>query len=299
VNTDRSFDVGAAGAAGTAVAPATAATPLAAGSPAGRVAGAARRPLRVGFVMEQVLGHVTWYQNLRRGVEAIGEIEARWIETSMFDPRGLLERTPGVPDFVRASARARIDMRRGLRDWPCDVLFFNTQKAAAFCQWEMLRTPTMLMTDVTPVQYDRMAAGYDHSVDGNPLVRAAKHQANVVNFRLARALLPWSTWVGDSFVEDYGVPRERIHVVPVGMDVEAWQPPPARPTGERIQVLFVGGHLARKGGDLLLDVFREGRLHEVADLHLVTRDEAVQPGPGVFVHRNMQNNSDALRRLYQ
>ncbi|MGH2355433.1 MAG: glycosyltransferase family 4 protein, partial [Chloroflexota bacterium] len=258
------------------------------------------RPLRIGFVMEQVLGHVTWYQNLRRAVDAVGAtagVEARWVETKMWECDGRLERLPGVPSFVKASGRALLDTQRGLRGWPYDVLLFNTQKAAALCQWQMLRTPTLLMTDVTPAQYDRMAALYDHPVDANPAVRALKHQANVVNFRLAAALLPSSTWARDSFVDEYGVPAERVHVIPIGTDTAYWRPAVEREPSDRAQLLFVGGHLERKGGRLLLDVFRDLRLYERADLHLVTRD-TLEPPAGVFVHR-MENNSPELLRLYQ
>jgi glycosyltransferase involved in cell wall biosynthesis len=263
--------------------------------------------MRIGFVMEQVLGHVTWYQNLRRGVEATGPqrgVEARWVETAMWDAAGRLERTPGGPAFVKASGRAYLDLRRGLRGWPYDVLLFNTQKAAAFCQWQMLRTPTLLMTDVTPVQYDQMAALYDHAPDRNPLLRGFKRAANTVNFRLAAGILASSTWARDSFVEDYGVPPERVHVLPIGADTDYWRPlpqaqqPPQREPAPKVQLLFVGGHLERKGGRLLLDVFRQLRLHERADLHIVTRSE-LEPSQGVHVHRGMQNNSPELLRLFQ
>jgi glycosyltransferase involved in cell wall biosynthesis len=261
-------------------------------------AGATPGRLRIGFVMEQVLGHVTWYQNLRQAVTALDEVEARWVETRLFDPHGRLERLPVLPSCMKASARALLDMRRGLRGWPHDVLVFNTHKAAALCQWQMVRTPTILMTDVTPIQYDRMAALYDHQVDGNAAVRAAKHQANVLNFRLAGALVTCSTWARDSFIHDYGVPPERVHVIPIGLDTGYWQPAEPRPAGNRVQLLFVGGHFERKGGRLLLDVFHGLGLSERADLHVVTRDP-LQPSPGVIVHHNIQNNSAELLRLYQ
>src|SRR4051812_13824521 len=133
------------------------------------------RRLRIGFIMEQVIGHVTWYQNLRRAVTDLAEVDARWIETKLFEEDGLLERIPGLPSIVRSGGRALIDVRRGLRNWPYDVLLFNTQKAAMFCQWEMLHTPTMLMTDVTPIQYDQMADLYGHTPDSNPALRLIKH----------------------------------------------------------------------------------------------------------------------------
>lgn len=268
-------------------------------APAEARSGAARasRPLRICFVMEQVLGHVTCYQNLRAAVATLEGIEPQWVETKLFEPNGRLERAP-LPSSVRAGARALLEVRRALRGRRCDVLVFNTQKPAIFCQLELLRTPTMLMTDVTPVQYDAMASFYDHRLDRNPMVRGLKHFVNVVNFRLARAVVPWSEWVRGSLLRDYGVPAERMHVVAVGVDTGFWRPPERRRGTGLPWLLFVGGQFRRKGGGLLLDVFRRLRLHERAELHVVTRDP-LAPEPGVIVHRDVQNNSVELLRLYQ
>jgi glycosyltransferase involved in cell wall biosynthesis len=260
--------------------------------------GARSRSLRIGFVMEQVVGHVTWYQNLRRAITSLNEVEARWVETRLFEEGGLIERIPGLPPIVRSGGRALLDVRRGLRGWHHDALLFNTQKAAMLCQWDMIRTPTMLMTDVTPMQYDRMAELYDHTPDRSAPLRLLKHRVNIMNFHLARALIPSSTWARDSMIRDYGVPPERIHVIPVGTDTARWRPAESRPTNERVRLLFVGGHFERKGGRILLDVFRSLGLHDRAELHVVTR-ERVEPAPGVTVHTNVQNNSPELLDLFQ
>ncbi len=256
------------------------------------------RPLRIAFVMEQVLGHVTVADNLRRAVTALGGVETRWVETTLFDPSGLPERMPGLPPFVRAGIRARLDLHRALRGWRPDILVFNTQKAAALCQWQMLRTPTVLMTDVTPVQYDRLADLYRHTPDRDPVLRAVKHLVNRVNFHLAAALIPYSTWTRDSLVHDYGVPAERVHVIPPGVDTDQWRPARHRRRSERVRLLFVGGNFERKGGVLLLEVFRHLRLHEQAELHIVTR-EPVPFTPGVAVHRALRNNTPELVALYR
>jgi glycosyltransferase involved in cell wall biosynthesis len=62
------------------------------------------------------------------------------------------------------------------------------------------------------------------------------------------------------------------------------------------RILFVGGDFERKGGALLLEVFRQ-RLRGRAELILVTRDE-VRTEPGVTVHHNVRANSPELRELY-
>jgi hypothetical protein len=257
-----------------------------------------RTTLRISFVMEQVLGHISWYENLRSAMASFDGIDARWITTKLFDNRGLIERLPGLPASLRASARALADVRGGLNGVQSDVLFFNTQKPAAFAQAQMLRTPTMLMTDVTPVQYDRMAQAYEHSPDRNAAIRAGKHWINALNFHLAAAVLPWSHWTRDSLIHDYGVPPERIAVVPPGVDTHYWRPARVRPRTEKVRLLFVGGDFSRKGGSLLVDVFHALELNRQAELHLVTR-ESVSDGPGILVHRNLQNNSSELLELYQ
>jgi starch synthase len=167
-----------------------------------------------------------------------------------------------------------------------------------FCQLDMLKTPSILMTDVTPLQYDRMAALYDHSVDESPLVRAAKHAVNVLNFRLAAGFAVCSNWVRASLIAEYGVPAHKIHVIPIGIDTEYWSPGSSSKQPGAVRLLFVGGHFERKGGQLLLEVFRSLGLKDRAELHVVTRDP-IQPEPGVFVHRGIQNNSPGLRQLYR
>jgi glycosyltransferase involved in cell wall biosynthesis len=98
-------------------------------------------------------------------------------------------------------------------------------------------------------------------------------------------------------VRDYGIPEERTAVVPPGVDLAAWQVP-HRPERRGVpRLLFVGGDFARKGGRLLLEVFRE-RLFGRAELDVVTR-EAVAEEPGVRVHRGLSAGSEALQRLYR
>lgn len=255
-------------------------------------------PLKLGVVVERVLGHASWADSLHAGMAGIGSVDARWVSTDLYHEGGIVERTPYIPAVLRASGRAWLDVHAGLHGFRPDVLFFNTQKPAYFCQWELTRTPTILMTDVTPLQYDRMAPLYGHAPDGRGPVARAKHWANTLNFRLARAVVPWSNWTASSLVRDYGVASDRIHVIPPGVDTRWWRPAGHLESDGRVRLLFVGGNFERKGGALLLDVFRRLQLHERAELHVVTRDP-IQAEAGVVIHRGMQNNSPELLALYQ
>jgi len=83
----------------------------------------------------------------------------------------------------------------------------------------------------------------------------------------------YSRSVRDCYLEA-GVPPERVHVVPLGVEPEVFRPglePLALPPGPGIRFLFVGGRIFRKGIDLLLAAF--ARAFQPADnVGLVIKD---------------------------
>jgi len=251
---------------------------------------------RFGFVMEQVLGHVTHYQTLRRMVDQRADVNSHWVEVT-YRGESLTERLRLAPAAVRGTFRGFQQVRAGVRGRQLDALYFHTQKPAVF-SWDLLaRIPTVLSLDVTPKQYDSLGEFYDHKPDGDNAIASFKHWMNRRTFALARTVVVWSTWVTGSLVKDYGVPEEKIKVIPPGVDLEQWvEPEEPRTAGRLPRVLFVGGDFSRKGGDLLLDWFRQtGRGR--CELDLVTRSPLV-PEAGVSVYGNVLPNSTLAKRLF-
>jgi glycosyltransferase involved in cell wall biosynthesis len=252
-------------------------------------------PLRVGFVMEQVLGHVSHYQTLRQVLAREAGLAPTWVEVT-YEGRGRLEQLTQVPPAARGTMRGFLQVRDGLRGRSLDALLFHTQKPAVF-QWDlMMQIPTVLSLDVTPKQYDALGRFYQHTPDGDTPLARIKHWINCRTFGLARAVVVWSHWVKHSLVDAYGVASDKIRVIPPGADLEFWRPPSDRSTSALPRVLFVGGDFTRKGGDLLLEWFRrEGRFH--CELDIVTRS-SIASEPGVRVHRDVVSNSPAARALF-
>src|SRR5947199_396926 len=64
-------------------------------------------------------------------------------------------------------------------------------------------------------------------------------------------------WVQRSLERDYGLPSERIEVIPPGVDLSLWQSDSSRAqqTDGTMRLLFVGGQFQRKGGPALLRAF--------------------------------------------
>jgi len=251
--------------------------------------------IRVTFVMEQHIGHRAYYQNLKKFIDKSAEIEASWVPVTYADGDNFWERLSFLPSSLRGTLNGRAEIRAGLRRAPADVVLFNTQVPAAIAGRPASRQPYVLSTDITPVQYDQMAEHYGHQPDGVGLVSSYKHYVNSTLFRGAARILPWSSWTKDSLIQDYRIDPARIQVISPGVDLEIWCPLDEAQDGP-VKILFVGGDLYRKGGDVLINAFRRlpGGLAELA---LVTRTQ-LHPEPGISVYNDLKPNSAELIGLY-
>ncbi len=261
-----------------------------------------RRP-HVGFVLERSLGHVTQADTLSTLLPREAGIDAD-IATIDYEATGWSARVPGYGSnwTVRAGLRARRALRALGRRAPLDALFIHTQVPAVLARRWMRRIPTVVSLDATPLQYDELGAHYGHE-PGHPRLEQLKWRANQACFRRAAHIVTWSRWAKGGVVDGYGIDPDAITVIPPGVDPSVWRRAGPAPAGP-VRILFVGGDLERKGGDLLLRAFASLRGQLAADrpdlevaLELVTK-AAVPAQPGVTVHGGMQPNSPDLVALY-
>jgi glycosyltransferase involved in cell wall biosynthesis len=262
-----------------------------------------KRPTAV-FVLEQTLGHVTHSKNLHALVPAAGGVDPVFVPVP-FEPGP--RRIPGWSNWtIRAGLRAGRSLLRLRRENPpvrADVMFVHTQVPAILLRPWMKRTPTVVSIDATPKQYDSLGEFYAHE-PGPTWLEYGKFRANQRCFERAAHLVAWSGWAKEGLVDEYGIAPDRITVIPPGVDVEQWRRPSdrAEPAGTSgpVRVLFVGGDLHRKGGDILIEAVRRLRsepdVPEV-ELHLVTTAE-VDAEPGIVVHRGLTSNSPELIEQY-
>lgn len=239
------------------------------------------RPLA--YVMEQTLGSITHYLNLRRGEPERVDGKRWWLPIEHSDGR--------LPWTVRGSLAARRALRPVLDE--IDGIFAHTTTLVPLWTDYLLRKPTVLSTDGTPASKRQMRGAYGLAPESTP-AELAKRSLYRAIFSRAAGFVAWSNWTKESFVTDYGCREEDVAVIPPGIDLQVFTP--GDRNHELPRLLFVGGDLVRKGGDLLLDVFRR-RLRGKAELVLVTRDAAPNED-GVHVHRNVAPNSPELRHLY-
>ncbi|WP_414620703.1 glycosyltransferase family 4 protein [Calothrix sp. CCY 0018] len=262
-----------------------------------------------GFIVEQALGHITHYQNLKYWVDKDTNIKPNWMPVGA-STNDIWEKLPVIRNnwSLQVSLRTRKAIKTAIKLQKPDALFLHTQTLALFSIPFMHRIPTIISTDATPFNLDSIATGYNHKVGGNYLAERGKYEWNRSTYNAAAAIITWCEWAKDSLVHDYGIPAEKVLVIPPGVDLEQWnfkhnpslesiESTPENP----LRLLFVGGDFARKGGYTLLEAFLNG-LDRDFRLDIVTKDTNLKREltgiENIRVYCDLTPNSQRLKQLY-
>lgn len=255
--------------------------------------------VRVGFVIEQALGHVAYGLGLRKALANREDLECVWLDIPY--SLGGFDRLPwgvGKNWTIRGSLRARRQIQNAHQQAPLDSLFVHTQTVSLFAGGHMRNIPTLLSLDATPRNLDEIGASYAHRAGSAP-VEKLKLLAHRHVTRRATRFTTWSNWAKDSLVRDYGAAAEAVTVIHPGTVISNYPDPATRTVRSEgpLRILFVGGDFVRKGGDLLLEVFRR-HLRGRCELHLITAAD-VPAGDGVHVYRGLKPHSPELLARYR
>jgi glycosyltransferase involved in cell wall biosynthesis len=254
---------------------------------------------RVLFLGSGYAGHKTRYLNLQAHSRHDARIRPTFRCVTGWEEGGMIERVPLVSVAVKGRARAVLQAAAFATLPRPNVIWTGVHEVVAPYLWAQLghlRRPLVLDLDWTLEQQEVLAPAYFGREAKRGWSLGAARLLELALWRSVSLFTPWSQWTADS-LRRQGIPDDRIAVLPPGVDLEQWQPrPELRPSDDGpLRLLFVGGDFARKGGNLLLEVFQK-RFSGRCELDIVTR-EAVAPLPGVRVHRT-EPNSVLLRELY-
>jgi glycosyltransferase involved in cell wall biosynthesis len=254
---------------------------------------------RLGFVMEQTLGHITHAKNLQYWIERDPEIIPTWIPVS-YEVRDKWDKVPLVKGnwTLKASLRAREQVLAAMQSQKLDGLFYHTAVAAMFSHGLMADIPSVVSMDATPLNFDNIGNPYNHRPSSFKPLESIKNALNRRTFRKSSRLIAWCDWAKASIDTDYGIDPAKVEVIPPGVDLEKWKPERGNEAGRARRLLFVGGDFRRKGGDTLLEAFRTS-LHRDCELDIVTREKVDISGlGGVRVHYGLGPNAPELMALY-
>ncbi|WP_426735915.1 glycosyltransferase family 4 protein [Myxococcus faecalis] len=256
-------------------------------------------PPRIAFAIETTLGNAVFLQNLKSAMAARTDITPVWLPIDEHAD-DLWEGLPLVRSrlSLRGGLRTRSALNQALARAPVQAAVVHTQRMAHLAHDFMGRVPSVVSTDATPSGLEDYLRYYGLRSQHAGWVGKAKNALHRRTYSIAKGMLSFSEFTKRSLVEEYGVPRARVHVVWPSVDTRLWRPAPERKARDGVvRLLFVGGDLGRKGGHLLLRWARETRLRNWR-LDLVTSDTFEAP-PGVRVHTGVRPNSPELIGLAQ
>jgi hypothetical protein len=250
------------------------------------------------YVMDQQVGLKTHALNIERVSQSQPDIQTTFVPVCYVSENAPLARLPLLPGSVRSTLRGTSEIRSGLGELNnYDAILWATwaAKSALDC---VERWPAYWMMDMTPKQMEDMGEHYGYSSGRANFMQSFKRRSTDRLYSSVRHFFPWSTFVADSLVSDYGIPTAKITVTSPGTNTTLFSPLSVKTPSEKVRILFVGGDFERKGGDLLKAWAEQTVNRQNVELHIVTRDN-IAPGPNLHIHHNITNNSPELVALYQ
>jgi starch synthase len=247
--------------------------------------------VRVLFVNENIGGHAAMHLHLRQAIERYHpEVAASFLDVP---PAGLLRRMVGASlpvlgrldldlQPLRAQLAQGLHVRRRIRSMTAafDVLHVYSVNAGLAIPDLLRAGPSVVSTDSTN-ELNAYSLPYRSPTRWTPEALRLHRRIERRVYESATFVVAQSEWVAESLREHYGVPEDRLRVIPFGLTVPQVPEEPVRSPGGLPEVTFVGTTMARKGGWRLLEVHRRF-LRGRSKLNLVTRDE-VPAEPGVQV----------------
>lgn len=207
----------------------------------------------------------------------------------------------GFDDPAEAAFGAEADSRFGalagrLRVWPADPAV----TVRHFWPPDFRRPDTPALVLMQPWEFGSLPAAWVPGVLDN-----------------VDEVWAYSRYVRDIYVAA-GIPTEMVHVVPAGVNTRRFHPgvaPIPLPTERAFRFLFVGGTIARKGIDVLLDAYTSA-FTDRDDVTLIVKDFGVgsfyqgqdagaliaalraRPGAPEIVHLTRDMSEDEIAGLY-
>jgi glycosyltransferase involved in cell wall biosynthesis len=258
--------------------------------------------MRILCIASRLLGNATFATNLVRALRAVDDVtlELAYLEAGdyqRYKVSPLLRWSD--PLHVHGIARQKFGHYEP-RDYGALIV----------SAWDLLPAlgrlsrslPTALALDTTPAAAARVG-GMKARDSVTRLRTGAKRLLHETRFRRAirnvDVFLPMSDWCAASLHADYEVAKERQLVTWNPVDLDAWTPAVASPTG-KAQLLFVGNDLKRKGIGKLLAMFTDHELGQACTLRVVSTDpmlSSITAPSGVELVGSLPPSD--LRQLYR
>ncbi|MBL1174022.1 glycosyltransferase family 4 protein [Pantanalinema sp. GBBB05] len=258
---------------------------------------------RFGFLLSTGMGNATRYQNLRKYAEKDLEVECVWAPVKHFIAPDEPNPFWYLPEPFYSRAVVVYQSSPVLRQLgKLDAVMFHLFEAYTLaCVRSVFSSRPLIVNahDDPPVVNPETYPLYENRLVRSSWRRRFRLGVDLWCAKRTELFLPFSEWGRKIWVNECHVPPDKVYPIHVGIDLDIWRytPKPEIDPAARRKILFVGGDFVRKGGDLLLDIYRQ-QFADQAELHLVTRQPPADLPPNVYVYTDLTPNDQRLFELY-
>jgi glycosyltransferase involved in cell wall biosynthesis len=256
---------------------------------------------KFGFILSTSLGNATRYRTFKKFSDRDPDVECTWAPVKHFyapNERDPVSKVP-KPFHSRAVVLAQSWPVLGhLRRFDAVMIHQLEAQPLALILDKVANGPLIVAAQDNPPIID--PAGYPPypKVVNNPWWRSRlRLEAELWAARRTPLHVTFSNWQASILVDKCGLAPERVHAIHTGLDLTEWPKPHPKSTNGKPSILFVGGDLKRKGGDILLHVFHEHFVGK-ATLDIVTMDAVNVVHPDIRIHNGLVAGAPQLKALY-
>ncbi|MGI0488398.1 glycosyltransferase family 4 protein [Pantanalinema rosaneae CENA516] len=260
-------------------------------------------PYRFGFLLSTGLGNATRYQNLRKYAERDPEVECVWAPVKHFIAANEPNPLRYLPEPLYSRSVVLYQAGPVLRQMDkLDAVMIHVFEAYVLaCLRNVFSSRPLIVNahDDPPVVNPETYPLYENRLQRSRWRRRLRLGLDLWCANRTSLFLPFSSWARNIWVNECHVSPDKVQPIHVGIDLDIWRykPKAELATTAKPKILFVGGDFIRKGGDLLLNVYRQ-RFADQAELHLVTRHPPDRLPPNVYVYTDLTPNDQRLFELY-
>lgn len=258
---------------------------------------------RFGFLLSTGLGNATRYQNLRKYAERDPEVECVWAPVKHYIAANEPNPLRYLPEPLYSRAVVLYQASPVLRQMGrLDAVMIHVFEAYVLaCLRNVFSSRPLIVNahDDPPVVNPESYPLYENRLQRSGWRRKFRLGLDLWCAKHTELFLPFSGWGRNILVNECAISPDKVHPIHVGIDLDIWKykPKPEIAPTAKPKILFVGGDFVRKGGDLLLNVYRQ-RFADQAELHIVTRHPPDRLPPNVHVYTDLVPNDQRLFELY-
>lgn len=257
---------------------------------------------RFGFILTTLLGNEIRYRNIKKYSHLVSDVVCIWAPVRHYyteDEHNPMKLLPGALQTRAVVIAQAAPVLRQLSSLDAVMVHqFEALNCLAARSYVANNPIVVAAQDLPPVIDRDNYPLYPEQRDKTAWRSSLRLAVDKWALRRAGYFLGFSEWSAD-IVRQCGLAEQKVTSIHVGIDLDDWKlSAPAADQTDRLQLLFVAGDFARKGGHKVLELFG-ARLSSVCDLHVVTQTAVTNLPPNVEVHYGLTTGDPRLVALFQ